>query len=474
MSWTFQPLLIASQEAPGVQLLAGTISASSSIPNVPFIRRTREVAGSFGATSNVPNVPYVHRIRRIIGVPIQGISGVSANLIIYTPPVLLAGAIGSSALIEGVAKRLRRLLGISEAFSSAVGVLRARKRLVGSSAAVSSIGGTLKVTKKLASATGTASYVNESFETTKPTRDGCDESFWTVTQGSGCTVDTDNTDVSPPPGGGSQVLKMIGNGNGVNNFVRGYIPGGQKSDTWTTVCIRLAALTDGHSFYALQTQDSAWTEQFAIAFLRSGSAYTLRVNIRNNGGAQQVVNKSVSLDTWYKVDIKYDRTNTAYEVLVDDVSEASGSLTGDYALGLYFITMYGMWWYDGFSCTAYWDRIWIDDSEYGYGAGVSAVSSLTGSLKRTKVLAGVVNAVSSVSGLLKKTARLFGTIDSVSSVVGNLIVSAGAKALAGVIAAVSSITGLVKVDKKFFGTSASASVVGGIVKRIRRFVDWVE
>jgi len=208
-----------------------------------------------------------------------------------------------------------------------------------------------------------AEYLEESFEGTGY------ENSWSVTEGSGCTIDEDNTDVARPTGGGEQVLKMIGAGNGVANQIQ-YTLADNKSDTWTSLYFRLNALTDLASIPLLHVLDSAWTDAYRVNAKRDGSTYTLEISVYYNGTFNtEIDSKVVSLDTWYRIDVKYDRTGTAWEWRVDGASEGSGSLPGTLALGAQKIQLKNYAYVDGFACTAYWDRIWIDDSEYGYGEG---------------------------------------------------------------------------------------------------------
>jgi hypothetical protein len=131
MSWLFQPVLPS-----------------------PILAHSVSMAGTVEASATVPSVAYVHRIRELVGLPIEASSGCTGDL-----------KSGVSAAISGVgdiaAKFLRRLLGISEAFSGAVGVLSViEPPMVGSSAAISSIDDApLEVSKKFSGVSSAISQV---------------------------------------------------------------------------------------------------------------------------------------------------------------------------------------------------------------------------------------------------------------------------------------------------------------------------
>ena len=211
-----------------------------------------------------------------------------------------------------------------------------------------------------------ASYLEESFEGTGY------ENAWDVSQGSGCTIDPDNADVDRPTGGGAQVLKMVGAGNGVANAISTTLTG-NKAVAWTTFYVRLNALSDNHNYPIFDVQDSAYAYCWKVKIGRSGSTYSLLLDMYYNGTLNsEIDSKVINLDTWYKVDVKYDVTGTAWEWRVDGSVEGSGSLPGTLTLGTKNIEVRTTAWNDGFATTVYVDRIWIDDSEYGYGEAPAA------------------------------------------------------------------------------------------------------
>lgn len=208
-----------------------------------------------------------------------------------------------------------------------------------------------------------ASYLYESFEGPGT------ENPWNVVIGAGCAIDPDNADVPPPPGGGAEILKMIGNGNGIANFMYYTLPI-EAGDFWTSFYFRLEALGPaGADTQVAAASDSAWAVSWNVNAARVGPNYSLVLSLFYNGLFNfNVDNVPILLDNWYKVDVKYDRTNTAWEWRVNDIVELAGPLPGVLTLGLKWLAFYTLGWVPGFTATAYYDRIWIDDSEYGYGA----------------------------------------------------------------------------------------------------------
>lgn len=193
------------------------------------------------------------------------------------------------------------------------------------------------------------------------------ENSWDETLGSGCTIDEDNTDISPPTGGGSEILKQINPGYADENKTVHSLAS-EKSDSYTTFYYRLNGLSNNAFHTVFVAQDASWHVTWRIDAKRSGGTYTLYLSLYYNGSLQEDVDSvNISLDTWYKIDVKYDVTGTAWEWRLDDVSQGSGSLTGSIAGGIQTLELKTTTWNASHAVTAYWDRIWIDSSEYGYG-----------------------------------------------------------------------------------------------------------
>jgi hypothetical protein len=69
--------------------------------------------------------------------------------------------------------------------------------------------------------------------------------------------------------------------------------------------------------------------------LNKNSSGVLRFQLRlYNNGAWSNYNYAISLDTWYKIKVKYDNVGDTWEWWVDDISQNSGSLTGTHRTGV--------------------------------------------------------------------------------------------------------------------------------------------
>jgi hypothetical protein len=105
--------------------------------------------------------------------------------------------------------------------------------------------------------------------------------------------------------------------------------------------------------------------------------------------------------------------------------------------------------------------------EYSYGQPKSSVS---GTLKRVKLLIGSVASASGVTGLFTGTFNFIGTtVQGVSSIVSDLS-KAGIQLLQGAVGGVSGVVGNFTGTFNFSGSAGGVSGVDGVLKRIRKFV----
>ena len=95
------------------------------------------------------------------------------------------------------------------------------------------------------------------------------------------------------------------------------------------------------------TPDAEYKKIFGLYDANGDSVSVLRISkntsgdlkfkyrLYNNGASTTVyTSEALSLNTWYKVGIKYDDTNNTYEVRFNDATGASGSLTGSHRTGV--------------------------------------------------------------------------------------------------------------------------------------------
>jgi len=208
----------------------------------------------------------------------------------------------------------------------------------------------------------------ESFEGT-----GYEES-WSETITGDTVIDEDSTDVTPPTGGGSQVLKIQSVTVDDAAQTRRAFTADQPV-TYTRCYVRIAA--EGVSAVAsadlYSTQNAAFSLPFAIQLYKDGSSNLyLRLKLYNNGAFAYYNSDNIAnLNQWYLIEVKYDYTGATWYWKIDDVSQDSGSLTGTYRTG-------PRYWYLGpktvvYTMTAYYDLFAISTTgEIGAGTELPA------------------------------------------------------------------------------------------------------
>lgn len=212
-----------------------------------------------------------------------------------------------------------------------------------------------------------ANLLHESFEGTGY------ENIWVETVGSGSVVDEDNTDVTPPTGGGGQILKIQKvspnfNADTTYNF------GSEKSVTYNTFYLRIEAesLPQPSNPYLVYVKNIGATYPWLIELLKSsfdGSIH-FQFEIYNNGAYVAYVWPPVisfNLGQWYKHQVKYDDIGHTWEWKIDGVSLASGNLTGTHLTGPQYFTFGSQ--YNAYAWTQYVDLVDVDDTGYGFGSG---------------------------------------------------------------------------------------------------------
>ena len=188
---------------------------------------------------------------------------------------------------------------------------------------------------------------------------------WSETVGSGSVVDEDNTDIARPAGGGDQVLKIQKVSPNFNARTD-YDKGSDQAITYTTFYVRIAAegLTDSEFVYLFQGINNAWQQPISLYLEQSSGSLYFKFRLYNDGDPNVFYysDNTVSLDTWYRIDIKYDYTGETWEWRVNTVVQDSGTLIGTFRAG-------PRRWYLGCASyaktlTAYFDLCNVDDSGY--------------------------------------------------------------------------------------------------------------
>jgi hypothetical protein len=203
--------------------------------------------------------------------------------------------------------------------------------------------------------------INESFEGA-----GYQES-WTGTVGTNCSLDEDFAiPGTPPSGAGSQCLRSVSASAGYQAYANRTL-GTEQPKTFTTFYVYV-----GNEGLAVSTQKDICTladgggNNPVILRLFKGSAGNLRFRFRlyNNGVWTNYDSTVISLNTWYKIEIKYDDTDNIWECRLDGTTQGSGSLTGSHYTGIQswnfgFVTSGQQ-----YSGTVYFDLIKVNTMSY--------------------------------------------------------------------------------------------------------------
>jgi parallel beta-helix repeat protein len=162
------------------------------------------------------------------------------------------------------------------------------------------------------------------------------EESWSETEGAGSTVDEDSTDVTPPPGGGNQTLKIQKVSPNFNASTNRELAS-EEAVTYSRFYVQIAAegLADTEKVLLNRGRDASWDSAWQVWLLQDGADLKFHLWVYNNGSdAQYTASDSISLDTWYRIDVKYDVTGTAWAWRIDETVEDSGSLTGSTRSGV--------------------------------------------------------------------------------------------------------------------------------------------
>ncbi|MDY6952743.1 MAG: cytochrome c3 family protein, partial [Thermodesulfobacteriota bacterium] len=208
-----------------------------------------------------------------------------------------------------------------------------------------------------------STIIDESFE-----GKGYEEDF-TETVGSSCTVDEDSgIPGTPPDHFGCQCLKTHSRAWGFVARTDLVYPT-QQARTFTNfyILIESESLAADGSFEKIFGLYDANGDSVSVLRLSKNTSGDLKFKYRlyNNGASTTVyTSEALSLNTWYKVGIKYDDTSNAYEMRFNDAVVASGSLTGAHRTG---VKQWRLGWYPGgneLSGTTYYDKLTVSTDSF--------------------------------------------------------------------------------------------------------------
>lgn len=205
--------------------------------------------------------------------------------------------------------------------------------------------------------------VDESFEGT-----GYEEA-WTEDVGAGCTLDEDSTDITPPWGGGSQMLKAISATTGWKAVATRDF-GSEQSKTFTRYYVQITSegVQLSNEKNLIKASDSSGNGVYFVRFYQDTVEPTgryFRLRLYNNGGyVLYTVPDKFSLSQWYCIEVKYDDIANEWEWRIDGVSQNSGILTGTHYTGVKTIEIGALNSSQAYDLTAYYDLIKVSDTTW--------------------------------------------------------------------------------------------------------------
>jgi hypothetical protein len=218
-----------------------------------------------------------------------------------------------------------------------------------------------------------AAYFSEGFEAA-----GYDNAVWSETVGVGSFVDEDEVGITPPTGGDSQTLRTQKVSPNFNALSTGTLAVDQVV-SYTTFCVYIAAQglastevmgitklwIDGYG------DDMAEISLYVDSFDSNNLKFICEINSDGTGTTSvgwPGAGSAVALNTWYKVNIKYDVTGNTYEIKITpqggvEAAVMSGSLTDTHpTTGLKIITLGNAG--SSETCTIYFDNVGVGTTAY--------------------------------------------------------------------------------------------------------------
>jgi len=177
----------------------------------------------------------------------------------------------------------------------------------------------------------TSAIISESFE------GGGYEEAWSENIGANCDLDEDSAiPGTPPVDFGSECLKSVSDDTGYK--ARADLDHGiEQPRTFTTFyCYVEAESLDGDEEKNIGVFVDNAGNTVAIFRLFESTEGDLKFRVRryNNGGFANYDSGAISLNTWYKVQFKYDDTENTWQWRVDGALQGSGDLTGTHRTGI--------------------------------------------------------------------------------------------------------------------------------------------
>lgn len=211
-----------------------------------------------------------------------------------------------------------------------------------------------------------AIYLEETFDSA-----GYDDADWSETVGDG-TVDEDDTTISDPLGGSSQILEVEKAAPDYDALTRNDL-----ADDYAVTYTRLYFYLSAHGLtsnndklliaFALTV---GWDVPWSLFLLHDGSKPNLVFEYYSGGSQNQDYDYGeLSTGQWYCLEVYYDATSELWEWKVDDVSINNGSLTDAHYVGVGRLVVADN--QNDFTELAYYDFVKIQSDGWIGAVGVS-------------------------------------------------------------------------------------------------------
>jgi len=188
--------------------------------------------------------------------------------------------------------------------------------------------------------------------------------------GTGCSLDWDNSDVARPTGGGDEIIESISASTGWRaTAYKDLGPGGQPiSYTRGYVQIKSHSLANTNVKIVMAGTDENNERTWEVNLYRytDGKLYFVG-GVWDDGDwrAPTALSSEVILDTWYRLEVEYDYTNTHWEFRVDGAKIEDLALTGSLREGLRYFAIGGQNGITtGIAMTMYGDLFKADDADW--------------------------------------------------------------------------------------------------------------
>ena len=170
------------------------------------------------------------------------------------------------------------------------------------------------------------------------------ENTWTELIGAntGCIVNEDSSDLTPPTGGGSQTLKMVKvitpTATATASRAAAYTTlNSEKPITYLDFYVNIAAhgLSAGDELNIYSGNDAGWSGAAFLNLYNMAGTLKFHAFVYNNGNwSSSGYSVALSLNQWYHIQFIYDATNKLYSCMLDGAAIITGSLAGAYRTGI--------------------------------------------------------------------------------------------------------------------------------------------